>query len=486
MKKHIIILKKGNVCYGSTSYFAERINEEFKKTGISSEIVDINSKEDAERFVQKYERIKEVTDIIDFNTDVFSYIFSENYYDNYNAEDDVAGTECAGGSVKYDRENYIFDIKNDSSGGDYVKLWHIILDHPLYHNSVLKQPLKNMRVVCLDETHAEYIRKYYSHIKEVIVMPLPADTAKSLVPYNERSRNVLFTGTYTSSEDIVTLAMRSGGDSAEIKNFQTMHKEPAQEFINSMHIFNKMAGYLLENPCETIEKAYTFALGDITEEKGISFEGREATKETDEDFKDGTAAGETDEDFQDETALKETAAAFADGLELNFLADMFIRAVIREELLMEMLRNGIDVDIFGHGWEKFVEKCGNVEKSEGIFKGKINICGEVDYRQLPELYADTKIALNVLPWFKAGQHDRIALAMCNGCVCVTDESTYLEKKFVDGENIFMYSLEDMTGAAMLVRDLLAHPLEAARAAAKGYVCAVSSLSFKKYIEIFIN
>lgn len=452
MKKHIIILKKGNVCYGSTSYFAERINEEFKKTGISSEIVDINSKEDAERFVQKYERLKEVTDIIDFNTDVFSYIFSQNYYDNYNAEDDVAGTECAGGSVKYDRENYIFDIKNDSSGGDYVKLWHIILDHPLYHNSVLKQPLKNMRVVCLDETHAEYIRKYYSHIKEVIVMPLPADTAKSLVPYNERSRNVLFTGTYTSSEDIVTLAMRSGGDSAEIKNFQTMHKEPAQEFINSMQIFNKMAGYLLENPCETIEKAYTFALGDITDEK----------------------------------VLRETAAAFADGLELNFLADMFIRAVIREELLVEMLRNGIDVDIFGHGWEKFVEKCGNVEKSEGRFKGKINICGEVDYRQLPELYADTKIALNVLPWFKAGQNDRIALAMCNGCVCVTDESTYLEKKFVDGENIFMYSLEDMTGAAMLVRDLLAHPLEAARAAAKGYVCAVSSLSFKKYIEIFIN
>ena len=452
MKKHIIILKKGNVCYGSTSYFAERINEELKKTGISSEIVDINSKEDAERFVQKYERIKEVTDIIDFNTDIFSYMFSQNYYDNYNADNDVAGTECAGGSVKYDRENYIFDIKNDSSGGDYVKLWHIILDHPLYHNSVLRQPLKNMRVVCLDETHAEYIRKYYSHIKEVIVMPLPADTAKSLVTYNERSRDVLFTGTYTSSEDIVALAMRGGGDSVEIKNFQTMHKEPAQEFINSMQIFNKMAGYLLENPCETIEKAYTFALGDITEEK----------------------------------VLRETAAAFADGLELNFLADMFIRAVIREELLMEMLRNGIDVDIFGHGWEKFVEKCGNVEISGDRFKGKINICGEVDYRRLPELYADTKIALNVLPWFKAGQHDRIALAMCNGCVCVTDESTYLEKKFVDGENIFMYSLEDMTGAAMLVRDLLAHPLEAARAAAKGYVCAVSSLSFKKYIEIFIN
>lgn len=415
MKKHIIILKKGNVCYGSTSYFAERINEEFKKAGISSELIEINSKEDAELFVQKYDRLNEVTDIIDFNTDIFSFEFSGDY---------------------------IFDIKNDGSGSDYVKLWHIILDHPLYHNSVLKQPLKNMSVVCLDETYAEYIKKYYSHIKEVIVMPLPADTAKNLVPYNDRSRNVLFTGTYTSSEDVVALAMRSVGESGGIKNFQTMHKEPVQEFMNSMQIFNKMAGYLLENPCETIEKAYEFALGGVADE--------------------------------------------ADGLELNFFADMFIRAVIREELLMEMLRNGIDVDIFGHGWEKFVEKCENVEKSEGRFKGKINICGEVEYRELPELYADTKIALNVLPWFKAGQHDRIALAMCNGCVCVTDESTYLEKRFVDGENIFMYSLEDMTGAARLVRDLLAHPLEAARAAAKGYVCAIGGLSFKKYIEIFTN
>lgn len=460
MKKHIIILKKGNACYGSTSYFAERINEEFKKAGISSELIEINSKEDALLFVKEYDRLNEVTDIIDFNTDIFSYIFSQNYYDNYIAENDVDGTECASDSVKRDNENYIFDIKNDGSDNDYVRLWHIILDHPLYHNSVLKQPLKNMRVVCLDETHAEYIRKHYSHIKEVIVMPLPADTAKNLVPYNERSRDVLFTGTYTSSEDVVALAMRSVGESVEIKKFQTMHKEQAQEFMNSMHIFNKMAGYLLENPCETIEKAYTFALDCVMCEKGMSAD-------------DMTASGEAD-------------TAFSDGLELNFFADMFIRAVIREELLMEMLRNGIDVDIFGHGWEKFVKKCEILEKSEGRFKGKINICGEVDYRELPDLYADTKIALNVLPWFKAGQHDRIALAMCNGCVCVTDESTYLEKRFVDGENIFMYSLEDMTGAAMFVKDLLAHPLEAARAAAKGYVCAVGSLSFKKYIEIFIN
>lgn len=53
MKKHIIILKKEMSVTVRSTYFAERINEEFKKTGISSEIVDINSKEDAEMICAK-------------------------------------------------------------------------------------------------------------------------------------------------------------------------------------------------------------------------------------------------------------------------------------------------------------------------------------------------------------------------------------------------------------------------------------------------
>lgn len=401
MKKQFVILTKGNICYGSASYFARRLNEEFLKAGRDSVVVQVSTRDEAVELAEKIREKKNTAGIIDFNTDLYSY---------------------GAGST------FVFDIEDDESSTGYVPLWHVILDHPLYHNSVLKNRLHDMRVICLDDTHAALIRKYYSNIREVYVRPLPADTAERLVPYNERSIDVLFTGTYTASEDIVNLAMQSG----------TKH----------MEIFQKMADYLINNPSDTIETAFRHALHD------------------------------TDENLDSDKG-------FMDSLELNFFADMFIRAVIREEVLMEMLRSGIDVDIFGHGWERFILKCDMVQNKEGIFGGKIKLHGETDYQNLPDIYADSKIALNVLPWFKAGQHDRISLAMCNGSVCVSDESVYLEKRFVDGEEIFMYSLEDMHEAAEIIKNLQAQPLEAAKTAAKGYACAIRKLSFKKYSEIFM-
>ena len=395
MKENFIILKKGDACYGSTSYFANRLNEEFLKAGRNSVVVQVDNRADAARLVDEIAEKKDIAGIIDFNTNLYSY-------------DDI------------------FDIEDEESTTGYVPLWHVILDHPLYHNSVLKSNLHDMRVICLDETHAKLIRKNYSHIKDVYVRPLPADTAQKLVPYTERSIDVLFTGTYTSSDDIISIAMQSGKE--------------------NMEIFQNMADYLINNPAHTIETAFEHALCD------------------------------GDESF---------AGSFMDRLELNFFADMFIRAVIREELLMEMLRSGIDVDIFGHGWERFILKCDMVQNKEGVFGGKVKLHGETDYKNLPDIYADSRIALNVLPWFKAGQHDRISLAMCNGSVCVSDESIYLENKFVDGEYIFMYSLEDMHGAAEIIKNLQAQPLEAAKTAAKGYARAIRELSFKKYSEIFM-
>ena len=396
IEKQFVILTKGNVCYGSTSYFAQRLNEEFLKAGRNSVLVSINDKNDAIRLTREIFEKKNTAGIIGFNTDIYSY-------------DDI------------------FDIRDEQSSSLYVPLWHIILDHPLYHNRVLKNKLHDMRVICLDETHAQLIRKNYAHIKDVYVRPLPADTAKRLVPYMERSIDVLVTGTYTCSEDIISLAMHGGK--------------------NTMEIFQKMADYLINNPSYTIERAFESVLNHVN---------------------------------------KEFDTNFMDNLELNFFADMFIRAVIREELLMEMLRSGIDVDIFGHGWEKFILKCDMVQEKEGVFSGKLKLHGETDYKNLPDIYADSKIALNVLPWFKAGQHDRISLAMCNGCVCVSDESIYLENKFVDGEELFMYSLEDMHEAAVIIKNLQAQPLEAAKTAAKGYACAIRELGFKKYSEIFMT
>ena len=85
--------------------------------------------------------------------------------------------------------------------------------------------------------------------------------------------------------------------------------------------------------------------------------------------------------------------------------DMYIRCILREEMLIQLLKFGIDVDVYGHNWELFIEYAKLVVPDGG----KIHYHGEVFYDRLPEIYADSQIVLNILPWFKDGMHDRIPI-----------------------------------------------------------------------------
>lgn len=67
----------------------------------------------------------------------------------------------------------------------------------------------------------------------------------------------------------------------------------------------------------------------------------------------------------------------------------------------------------------------------------------------------TKISLNVMPWFKDGAHDRIFNTMLNGAVCLTDSSIYLDGILHDNEDCAIYSLEQMEKLPEIVSSLLA-------------------------------
>ena len=71
-----------------------------------------------------------------------------------------------------------------------------IVDHPLYHDPILKQPVKNLNVICIDRDHADYVRKYYPHIKKVSFLPVPVGIHSSLMPFERRRNTLLFTGSY--------------------------------------------------------------------------------------------------------------------------------------------------------------------------------------------------------------------------------------------------------------------------------------------------
>lgn len=315
--------------------------------------------------------------------------------------------------------NSILPCARDESGEFCLnqmqgQIWHYILDHPFYHHDVLKCSLKNFHVICLDEKHAEFVRRYYPHIKKVVCLPLAAAQAGRLVPYQERKHKVLFTGTYTDSDVIL---------------YQARKETPEKR-----QLFEQTVQLLLDRPFLTQEEA----LSHFMDSENMPL------------------------------LLKE-----------NYLIDMYLRACLREELLAQLLKKKIPVTVYGHNWEAFLEKCkGSIPEVERY----LHIMGEVSYEKLPEIYADTRIVFNQLPWFKAGMHDRIPLAMMNGCVCVTDESLYLEKHFLEGEELYFYSLEEMQEAADMIGELLEETDTAVRVAARGYACALKRLSWKKWTE----
>lgn len=71
--------------------------------------------------------------------------------------------------------------------------------------------------------------------------------------------------------------------------------------------------------------------------------------------------------------------------------------------------------------------------------------------------AQSKLSVNVMPWFKDGAHDRIFNSMLNGAVSVSDDSTYLRQVFNDREDICFYSLKNVNEVVDIVQELLDNP-----------------------------
>ncbi|MBO5483683.1 MAG: glycosyltransferase family 1 protein [Lachnospiraceae bacterium] len=124
--------------------------------------------------------------------------------------------------------------------------------------------------------------------------------------------------------------------------------------------------------------------------------------------------------------------------------DRYVRCYYRDKVLRILLENEIEVHVFGDGWER-MELSGS---------SRLQIHGRVGYQESLEIVADSKISLNVMPWFKEGSHDRVFSAMLNGAVCLTDSSEYLKEECKEGTNLLCYSLDNLEQLPFLVRSVL--------------------------------
>ena len=125
--------------------------------------------------------------------------------------------------------------------------------------------------------------------------------------------------------------------------------------------------------------------------------------------------------------------------------DIYVRNYWRREAVKVLVDAGIQVDVFGKGWDELT--CGHPEN--------MILHPQTTSEECLKAIAASKISLNVMPWFKDGAHDRVFNSILNGTVSVTDTSKYLCGELKEGQGVCYYDLAHMEKLPELVRDLLA-------------------------------
>lgn len=412
--KHILFLSYKDICYNSTSYFEQRISEELINAGIKVTHLNIpkpakglsGTLADTAYMLLKPYFNADLDAIIDINTTIPCIKYNNGYILNN------------------------FDIP----------VWHYILDHPLYHYKALKVQLNNYNVICLDTFHAKLIRESFPHIREVKVIPLSADEysisniskkycqdnmadTNSDSSYNtlsyhkcsKRAVKLLFTSTYT---DPVKVALLYNKSDLNIQNNNINHKDINDNSTKNTLIKDIDNDYLLNtllnNPSFTQEKAVQYL-------RSLN--------------------------------ILDNSSSTIQYLHNNFLIDVYLQCIIREEIVSTIIKNRIPITIYGHGWDAFADKCDILIPE---YTKYLDIRKEVTYNRLPAIYSNARLSLNQMPWFKGGMHDRIPLALMNGCLSLTDASTYLTDVLNIGENegVYTYSLENIESVPDIIMDIL--------------------------------
>ena len=412
--RHILFLSYKDICYNSTSYFEQRISEELINAGIKVTHLNIpkpakglsGTLADTAYMLLKPYFNADLDAIIDINTTIPCIKYNNRYILNN------------------------FDIP----------VWHYILDHPLYHYKALKVQLNNYNVICLDTFHAKLIRESFPHIREVKVIPLSADEysisniskkycqdimadTNSDSSYNtlsyhkcsKRAVKLLFTSTYTDPVKVALLYNKSG---LNIQNNNINDKDINDNSTKNTLIKDIDNDYLLNtllnNPSFTQEKAVQYL-------RSLN--------------------------------ILDNSSSTIQYLHNNFLIDVYLQCIIREEIVSTIIKNRIPITIYGHGWDAFADKCDILIPE---YTKYLDIRKEVTYNRLPAIYSNARLSLNQMPWFKGGMHDRIPLALMNGCLSLTDASTYLTDVLNIGENegVYTYSLENIESVPDIIMDIL--------------------------------
>ena len=155
--------------------------------------------------------------------------------------------------------------------------------------------------------------------------------------------------------------------------------------------------------------------------------------------------------------------------------------------MVQLIRNHVPVKLYGHNWDTFLMKAEVLMKEDLTFiKEHVKDCGEVTYGELPAIYNNARLSVNQLPWFKAGIHDRTPLALMNGCVSITDGSTYMRREIPMDSGVEYYSLDELENVGEKIKSLVDDVASLKAKAARGVQYAGVRWSWKHWAVEFVE
>jgi glycosyltransferase involved in cell wall biosynthesis len=308
--------------------------------------------------------------------------------------------------------------------------WSFLLDHPYYHHYRLLCGKRNYLVSCVDHHHVDYIKHYYSNVDQCVFMPHGGMRLTNKdKPYAQRKYQVVFLGSHGSDKDYEE---------------QLSHlAKPLQDILMEVESVVIKGS---EVPLETLlRQALLQQIPDM-----------------------------------DDTEFRNVLGEL-------ILFDAEIRLKKRDRLITFLAQEGIEIDVFGSGWDA----------AKYQWAPNVHIHDSVTYEEAHEIMSDSKIVLNVLPLFRNGSHERVFDAMLCRAVCISERNIYLSQAFKENEEILFYSFGQLDALPGIIRNVLANEDFAKKIIQNGYeasankhlwenrakqILEVANTYYNKYIE----
>ncbi len=281
---------------------------------------------------------------------------------------------------------------------------NMIVDHPYYYHTMYRHLPKKYTQICIDKNHISYMQRFFPEIDSEHFIELGG------TPLLPREKMIPFD---KRKYDLVF----TGNYISEsfVEKYLGKLDPPVLEFYHSL------IDDIIDHPDCTVEA--------VTEAK-------------------------VRKQFGDAVNDQYLVNVFK-----NIIAvDLEVRHQLRAKVIKILADSGYKIAVFGAGYDK----CPTIHPEN------LEQHGKVDSEKCLAALSNSRAALNVMPWFKKGSHDRVFNSMLNGAVSISDTSETLLEHFTDHKDIIFYDLKKIEKLPEIYGDLISDQNQMKAIAEAGY------------------